>query len=146
MLQYSVEIKIGVKPNNNVWYKPNTAQHTGNAIPVMKHGGGSIVLQGFLTTEGTQKTWCHHRKHISTLLRKTCSCQPEICIQSENICSNRSMSQSTGRKLQTKGLGCPTIFSIKEQRQSWRKCALRNARKCQNQNEQSSQISSENCH
>ncbi|KAG2465867.1 TCB1 transposase, partial [Polypterus senegalus] len=56
---WSDETKIelfGVNARHPVWRKPSTAHHQANAIPTVKHGGGSIMLWGCLSAAGTGRT------------------------------------------------------------------------------------------
>ena len=39
----------------NVWRKPYIFHHPKNAIPTVKHGGGSIMMWGCFTSAGTGK-------------------------------------------------------------------------------------------
>ncbi|KAG2466651.1 TCB1 transposase, partial [Polypterus senegalus] len=53
---WSDETKIelfGVNARNHVWGNPGTAHHQANTIPTVKHGGGSIMLWGCVSSAGT---------------------------------------------------------------------------------------------
>ena len=46
---------FGRKSKRYMWRKPNTAHHPVNAIPTVKHGGGSIMFWGYFSSAGTDK-------------------------------------------------------------------------------------------
>ena len=53
---WSDETKIelfGVSAKRHVWRKPSTTDHLANAIPTVRHGGGSIMLWGCSSVAGT---------------------------------------------------------------------------------------------
>ena len=53
---WSDETKIelfGLNAKCHIWRKPGTAHHLANTIPMVKHGGGSIMLWGCFSVAGT---------------------------------------------------------------------------------------------
>lgn len=50
-----VENKVLMRPNDYIWWKPNTADYFENIMSTVKHGGGSIVLCGRVLSAGNGK-------------------------------------------------------------------------------------------
>ena len=44
---------FGLNAKRYVWHKPNTAHHSKNTIPAVKHDGGCIMLWGWFSSAGT---------------------------------------------------------------------------------------------
>ena len=43
---------FGMNSRRGVWRRPGTAHHLENALPTVKHGGGSIMLWGGFSAAG----------------------------------------------------------------------------------------------
>ena len=50
---WSDETKIELSAKRHVWRKPGTVHHLANTNPMVKHGGGSIMLCGCLSAAVT---------------------------------------------------------------------------------------------
>ena len=44
---------FSLNAKRDIWHKLNTAHRPKNAIPTVKHGGGSIMLWGYFSSAGT---------------------------------------------------------------------------------------------
>uniref|UniRef100_A0A8C4RFJ6 Transposase n=1 Tax=Erpetoichthys calabaricus TaxID=27687 RepID=A0A8C4RFJ6_ERPCA len=69
---WSDETKIelfGVNARRHVWRKPGTAHHQANTIPIVKHGGGSIMLWGCFSAAGTGRLVRINEKMTAAMYR-----------------------------------------------------------------------------
>ena len=82
-----------------VWGKPNTSHHPEHTIPIVKHGGGSIMLWGCFSTAETGKL-----VRIEGMMRETCFNLPEILEWDGGSCSSRTMTLSILLKQHLSGL------------------------------------------
>lgn len=106
----SDETKIqlsGHKVKSPVWRQPKTSYHPENSVPTVEHGGGSIMLWGYVAAAG-MGNWSALRGrwmvlNTATFWSKTCFGTPVICHWDGGSLSSRTINPKQKVALQSAG-------------------------------------------